>query len=1073
MPVGYYSQPTISQTQIAFISDDDLWTVPREGGEARRLTANKGIISSPCFSPNGRWIAFISTDSTAEGDVYLVPAEGGEAERLTWLGVNKISSWKDNKTIYFTSGIEGYPRRETHVYELNIETHDFKKIDLGPATYYYKNKDTQILARHSGDSARWKRYQGGTAGVLWAQRGQSPFKRIHSAIKTNITKPEVVGEKIYFITDHEGVANIYSSGFDGRGLKRHTDHVDYYCRHLRACEDALVYQCGAEIYTYSLESGQSEKVRISCATTGLQAATRYENWAKNFDNAALHPVASELELVTRGHLLQLPPYDGVVKEFDLGKDIRYTHITYNFDGKQLLAVGAHAQSDEKLYLFNSHDLRRTDFLPDIKWGKIWALKSSPKSDQVALINNKKEVYILDLKKKSARKIDTNKYGRQSEPDWSADGRYLAFSAPVDARRSGIYIYDTELNKLRLLLNPVCQDFSPAFDPESKYLYFLGVREFAPNYNETHFDLGFPFAIRPYVVSLQPSTASPFDAGLENPKAVPESETDKESKKSKAKKNEKLEIDFTGIENRIMAFGKLELGGYHKIMAMKGGVLYWKSAVAPITSTAHYMEPTYAPLYQYKFEEGSAEVFHKNVSFVTQSFDKNQLLLMSDSKLRLLDPKTKPSAEGAVGKKDGWLNTDKIKLQIDPKAEWRQMYHEAWMLQQEHFWRKDMTQVDWNLVYKRYLPLLEKVKARTEFSDLMWEMQGELGTSHCYEMGGDYKRYGSGIALARLGAYFDFDQKSKTYVIRRILRGDSWLVSADSPLTAMGVHLEEGDRLYALNGVSFGRASDLYRMLENQAAQKVELHIRRKKGAKNELVTVRTNRTLGGALYRDWVESNKKFIHEKSNGRIGYVHIPDMGSAGYAEFYRHFTTESQFDGLVVDVRYNGGGHVSQHLLKVLAQKVIGFDETRYQGIEKYPMYAAGALVALANEHSGSDGDIFPHSFKLMKLGKLIGKRTWGGIIGINGQYTLRDGARVTQPEYSFWFKDNEWYVENHGVSPDIELEITPENYRDGEDPQLVRALTEVLKELKQNPGTKFKPTYYPDLSTPKKLAKLNR
>ncbi|MEQ1723795.1 MAG: S41 family peptidase, partial [Pseudobdellovibrio sp.] len=321
--------------------------------------------------------------------------------------------------------------------------------------------------------------------------------------------------------------------------------------------------------------------------------------------------------------------------------------------------------------------------------------------------------------------------------------------------------------------------------------------------------------------------------------------------------------------------------------------------------------------------------------------------------------------------------------------------------------------------------------------------------------------------------FNYDTKNKSYKIERILKGDSWVAAADSPLTAMGVNLKEQDQIFAIDGVSFNKASDLYELLENKAAQKIELTVQRKNDKAKEKVVVKSNKTLRAAWYREWVEKNKKYVHEMSGGKLGYVHIPDMGSNGYAEFYRHFVSESQYEGLVVDVRYNGGGHVSQHLLKVLAQKVIGFDETRYQGVEKFPTYAPGVLVALANEHSGSDGDIFPHSFKLMGLGKLIGKRTWGGIIGINGQYSLRDGAYVTQPEYSFWFKDNEWHVENHGVDPDIEVEITPEDYRDKKDPQLDRGIKEALAELKKNPNTKFKPSYYPDLSIPKKLEKLNR
>ena len=656
--------------------------------------------------------------------------------------------------------------------------------------------------------------------------------------------------------------------------------------------------------------------------------------------------------------------------------------------------------------------------------------------------------------------------------FSPDGRYLAYTAQIDPRRTAIRIYDTRKSELRFLLNPIVNDFSPSFDPSGKYLYFLSVREFAPNYNETHFDLGFPFATKPYVVALNEKTQSPFEAPFENPIAEKESAVKKNIKKDESDKNAdvKVEIEFEGLENRIQAF-ELSLGGYIKITGIKDGIMYWKQDIEPIVNQTHFKEVQSPTLYKYKFEELTSEVFLKSVNKFFMSMDKNYILTYSDSKLRLIETKNKPTEESKIGKKDGFVDISRIKLKVDPRHEWQQMYHEAWALQKEHFWRKDLLNIDWDLIYKRYQKLLVKVKTRSEFSDLMWEMQGELGTSHCYEMMGNYNRAGLGIAFARLGAYFIYDSKKQSYKINRILKGDSWLTAAASPLTAMGVRLKEQDQLLAVDGVPFKKASDLYELLENKALMKIELTVQRNNSKIKEKVVVKTSQTMSGAWYREWVNNNKKYVHEISKGKLGYVHIPDMGPNGYAEFYRHFVSETQFEGLVVDVRFNGGGHVSQHLLKVLAQKVIGFDETRHQGIEKYPFYAPGVLVALANEYSGSDGDIFPHSFKLMKLGKLIGKRTWGGVIGINGQYSLRDGTLVTQPEYSFWFKDNEWNVENYGVDPDIEVDITPEDYSNNKDPQLECAIQVALADLKKNPSVKFSPTYYPDLSIPKKLVKL--
>lgn len=1066
MNQGYYSQPTISDTHIVFISDDDLWSVPHAGGTAQRLTANRGHISSPCFSPDGTRVAFVSTDTVTEGDVYIMPAAGGEAERLTWLGVQRITGWKDNETLYFVSGIEGYPRRQAHVYELNIVTHDFKKIDLGPASYYHQEKGFQVLARISGDPARWKRYHGGTAGVIWTQQGSGKFQRILKNIKTNIAKPEVIGKNIYFITDHEGIANVYVCDLDGKNVKRLTNHLEYYCRALRAHGSTLVYQCGAEIYTYNVETKKEQKVDIFAGTTGVQSMSRYESWAKNFQHADIHPVASELAIVSRGHLFLVPPFSGPVKELDREKGTRYVCPNYNFNGSRIVVATAAGEEDEGLVLFDLKTGQKKPLFPQKNWGKIWEIKSSPKADQFALVNNKNEVYLLDIKKSTIKLIEKNAFERPSEFDWSPDGRYFAYSAAVDSRRKGIKVYDTQKSKLQLLLNPICSDSSPSFDPDGKYLFFLGVREFAPVYNETHFDLGFPFAMKPFVVALNEKTENPFDLPLQNPKAA-EKEDAKKAKNKKAPEV-KVEIDFNEIEHRVLPF-KLELGGYTRLTAIKGGVLYSRQKVQALSQGA-----TVAPtVYIYKFEDCKEVVFQANLSYGVVNASRSHALILTESKLRLLETKAKPTEEKQIGKKDGYVDVSRIKVKIDPRQEWLQMYREAWILQKEHFWRKDISKIDWDVIYTRYLKILKKVKTRSEFSDLMWEMQGELGTSHCYEMLGDYNRVGAGVGHGRLGAFFSYDVKTKSYNVDKLLRGDSWENGSENPLTMMGVTLHPGDRILAVDGFKFEKASDLYEFLENKVKVAVALTVKRKGSAKSEDVQVKPNAQMNFAWYREWVETNKKYVHEVSKGRLGYVHIPDMGPYGYAEFYKHFIAESDHEGLVVDVRFNGGGHVSQHLLKILAQKTIGFDETRHQGLMKYPMYAPGALVALANEFSGSDGDIFPHCFKLMKLGKLIGKRTWGGIIGINGQYTLKDGTWVTQPEYSFWFKDNEWHVENHGVDPDIEVEMTPEDYKAGNDPQLDRAIKEGLMELKKNPVLKFKPTYYPDLSLPKKLQRLNR
>ena len=516
-----------------------------------------------------------------------------------------------------------------------------------------------------------------------------------------------------------------------------------------------------------------------------------------------------------------------------------------------------------------------------------------------------------------------------------------------------------------------------------------------------------------------------------------------------------------------------------------------------------------------------------------------MLYSARRRLRVLPAGEKPQLETGPSRRTGWLDLFRVKVSVDPQREWEQMFREAWRLQRDHFWTEDMSEVDWYRVYQRYYPLIQRVSTRSEFSDLMWEMQGELGTSHAYEYGGDYRLqpyYSQGF----LGTTFTWDAEAHGYRVGPIIVGDSWDLNSTSPLAAPGIDVEPGDLLLAINGQRLDEQTPPAQLLVSQAGQDILLtfaprlpssgidhrenrHTEKPTAAaesgqnidnessnlsqeslpadaappsaSSPLVVLDTPandnarggsgltmitkassgseatkerprsiivRTIFGeekAYYRAWANRNQQRVHEASAGRVGYVHIPDMGATGYAEFHRSYLAEVDREALIVDVRYNGGGHVSQLILEKLARRRLGYDFSRWGGLEPYPADSvAGPIVALTNEHAGSDGDIFCHSFKLMKLGPLIGKRTWGGVVGISPQHALVDGTVTTQPEFSFWFADVGWSIENYGAEPDIEVDIRPQDYRAGTDPQLERAIVEVMQQLVS------RPIIVPDIAT---------
>jgi tricorn protease len=391
-----------------------------------------------------------------------------------------------------------------------------------------------------------------------------------------------------------------------------------------------------------------------------------------------------------------------------------------------------------------------------------------------------------------------------------------------------------------------------------------------------------------------------------------------------------------------------------------------------------------------------------------------------------------------------------------------MFAEAWRLQREHFWDQDMSGIDWNAIYAQYAPLVERVSSRSELSDLLWELQGELGTSHAYEWGGEY-RPGPNYRQGFLGVDWRYDSENDRYRIARIVKGDPSDSCATSPLTGPGLDVVVGDVVLAINGQRVDMNRGPQELLVNQAGNEVQLTIEDSETKETRGVVVKALSSEGSARYRDWVESNRRYVHEKSQHRVGYIHIPDMGKNGYAEFHRSYLSEYDYPALLIDVRWNAGGHVSGLLLEKLARRRIGYDFSRWFLPNPYPEESPrGPMVALTNEHAGSDGDIFCHSFKLMGLGPLIGKRTWGGVIGINPSHKLVDGTVTTQPEYSFWFKDVGWNVENYGTDPDIEVDIAPQDYAQGADPQLERALAEALRLVEESPSLEPQPGERPRL-----------
>lgn len=1060
---GYYRNPTLYKDTLVFVADDDLWIVPLKGGTAERLTSGVGEANDPAFSPDGKWIAFTGTYE-GHPEVYIIPAEGGETQRLTYISEGSfVVGWASSQKVIFAS-TKNNPFRLRSLYTVALKTGCVERIPCGPANFIsYNPKGTgSVIQRHGHGYVSWKRYRGGTAGELWIDlKGDGDFKELID-IKENSLRPLWVENRIYFISDHEGHGNIFSCALDGTNLKRHTSHEDFFVRGLVHDGLSFAYAAGGDLYRFSSQEKTPQKIAIEFKSSFSQRARKFVDPSTYLSHYSLNKKGTRLAVITRGRPFSFANWEGAVHQYGEQNGIRYKAAAWLHDAKRLLIV-SDREGEDRLEIHDSDPLKAPKLLKKMDLGRILCLKPSPTQEEVILVNHRCQLFHLNLKTQKLHLVDTSSFGDIGGLEWSPDGKWIVYDFPLDVRLRAIKLCNIKTFKHQVITRPLLTDFRPSFDPDGKYIYFLSKRTYTPYADTLQFEMGFPKGVKPYLILLQDTLTSPFIPTLKEADETPKKEEKKEKKKEDNGIKE-IKIDLKGIENRIIEFPVAE-GDYTLIHGIPGKALYLSAALQGALNWDEEDVRTRGKIECYDFATQKEETLVSHVSSFSLSADRQWLCYYGAKKLRVIKAGEKPQDNDSSYRKGGWIDLCRIKISVDPFKEWAQIFDDVWRLQKDFFWTEDMSQVDWTGIYKRYRPLLDRIATRGELSDLISEMHGELGSSHAYVFGGDF-RDTAHYPLGELASDFIYEKAQKAYRIANIAQGDRWNPSQTSPLTSPGLGIKEGDFVLAINGQKVDEFTSPQKLLVNQARNRVSLVVKEEK-KKEKTICVRTLGSQTSIRYRDWVNKNRAYVQEKTKGRVGYVHVPDMGVNGFAEFHRGFLAELDREGLVIDVRFNGGGNVSGLLLEKLSRKRLGYDQSRWWGAMPYPLESPmGPMVALTNEYAGSDGDIFCHSFKALKLGPLIGKRTWGGVIGIWPRHNLVDGGGTSQPEFSFWFNDVGWGVENYGVDPDIEVEITPQEYENGEDPQLDRGIKEILMILKSSPPLTPFSTQRPNLAPPK-------
>ncbi|MFC8196381.1 S41 family peptidase [Streptomyces sp. NPDC057298] len=1056
---AYLRYPHLHGDLIAFTAEDDVWVAPLDGGRAWRVSADNVPVNHPRISPDGTAVAWTSTRDGAP-EVHVASVDGGPAKRLTHWGSWKtqVRGWTPQGQVLALSTHGEASLRRSWARALPLDGGPATTLPYGPVGDVAFGPATVLLSAPMGrEAAWWKRYRGGTAGKLWIDHeGDGEFVRLHADLDGNLEYPLWVGERVAFLSDHEGVGAVYSSLADGSDLRRHTGVEGFYARHASTDGTRVVYSSAGELWILDdLDGAEPRRLDVRLGGQRVDLQPHPVNAARWFGAAAPDHTGRGSAVSVRGAVHWITHRSGPARALAAEPGVRARlPRTFRADGEEHVVWATDAEGDDALEFAPATGMapgatpRR---LAAGQLGRVLGLAMAPDGSRAAVASHDGRVLLVERETGEVREVDRSEDGEVSGLVFSPDSAWLAWSHPGPRPLRQLKLANaadlsvTEATPLRF------RDYAPAFTLDGKHLAFLSARSFAPVYDEHVFDLAFVGGSRPHLITLAATTPSPFGPQRHGrPFEAPDKDETPDSEGSPATR-----IDLEGLGDRIVPF-PVEAARYTGLKAAKDGVLWLRHPVRGVLGSSRATPDDPDPktdLERYDLAQQRIEHLASDADGFMVTGDGKRILLWTDGKLKVV-PSDRRASNDDESDTNISVDLSRIRQTVDPAAEWRQMYDETGRLMRDNFWRPDLGGTDWDAVLDRYRPVLERVATHDDLVDLLWEVQGELGTSHAYVMprGG----YGGGERQGLLGAdlsrHEDGPQGTALWRIDRILPSETSDPDAQSPLAAPGVAVRAGDAIVAVSGRPVDPLTGPGPLLVGTAGKPVELTVSPAGGGDPRHAVVVPMSDEEPLRYHAWVADRRAYVHEKSGGRLGYLHVPDMQAPGWAQIHRDLRIEVAREGLVVDVRENRGGHTSQLVIEKLARRIVGWDLARGMRPTSYPEDAPrGPVVAVANEFSGSDGDIVNAAIKALGIGPVVGTRTWGGVIGIDSRYRLVDGTLVTQPKYAFWLEGYEWGVENHGVDPDVEVVQAPQDHAAGRDVQLDEAIRIALAALEENPS----------------------
>ncbi|MGP3979923.1 S41 family peptidase [Streptomyces sp. KR80] len=1079
---SYLRYPHLHGELISFTAEDDVWAAPLDGGRAWRVSADNVPVSHPRFSPDGTHIAWTSTRDGAP-EVHTAPVDGGRSTRLTYWGSweTSVRGWLPGSEDGLDGGVlaistYGQPSvRRTWVRAVPLDGGPARLLPYGPVgdVAYGPGGAVLLLSATTGrEAAHWKRYRGGTAGKLWiAREADQPFERLHEALDGNLECPLWVGDRIAFLSDHEGVGALYSSLSDGSDLRRHTPlespgeswgsqgTAGFYARHAATDGTRVAYCRAGELWLLDdLDSAEPRHldIRLGGQRSDLQPCP--VRAAAHLEDARPDHTGRGSAVEIRGAIHWITHREGPARALaaEPGVRCRMPRV-FRTGGAEWVVWVTDAEGEDALE-FAPAGGTAPDTAPRRlaagQLGRVLDLTMAPDGSRAAVASHDGRVLLVERVSGEVREVARSAYGDADGLVFSPDSGWLAWSHPGPGPLRQLKLANTADLSVADATPLRFNDFSPAFTTDGKHLAFLSERAFDPVYDAHVFDLAFVGACRPHLLTLAADTPSPFGPQRHGRPA----DGDTGDHGGDEGKPPVTRIDLDGLADRAVPF-PVEAARYSTLQTAGNAVLWLRHPLRGVLGSALATPDADGPttcLVRFDLGRRRVEELAQDAYDFAVSGDGKRVLFATGEKLRLVLSDSK-SGSDEDDEDDSRLTVDlsRIRQTVDPAAEWRQMYAEAGRLMRDNFWRPDMGGTDWDAVLDRYRPLLARVATHDDLTDLLWEVQGELDTSHAFVAppgGYGNPTHRQGLLGADISRHTGDGAEAPAWRIDRILPSETSDPEARSPLAAPGVAVRPGDTILAVDGHRVDVVTGPGPLLVGAAGKPVELTIGPAGGGDPRHAVVLPVSDEEQLRYHAWVADRRAYVHERSGGRLGYLHVPDMQAPGWAQIHRDLRVEVAREGLVVDVRENRGGHTSQLVLEKLARRIVGWDVPRGMRPTSYPQDAPrGPVVAVANEFSGSDGDIVNAAIKALGIGPVVGTRTWGGVIGIDNRYHLVDGTSVTQPKYASWLEGYGWGVENHGVDPDVEVVHTPQDWAADRDPQLDEAIRIALAALAENPA----------------------